>query len=210
MEERTGIRIIIIDDHPVIREGLAALIRTQSDLQIVAEACDGNEAVPLYRNHRPDVVLMDLAMPGVGGVEATASLRKEFPNAKILVLTMRTGDEDIHRALQAGAKGYLLKECSSTQLFEAIRAVHNGRRYIPASVAIQLAERPPASELTERELQILTRLATGKSNKEIADALEISETTVKGHISNILVKLGAGDRTEAVITALKRGIVHLN
>ena len=210
MAERSGIRIVIIDDHPIIREGLAALIRTQSDLIIVAEASDGSEAVALYRNQRPDIVLMDLAMPGVSGVEATAAIRKEFPNAKILVLTMRTGDEDIHRALQAGAKGYLLKECSSAQLFEAIRAIHSGRRYIPASVAIQLAERPPASELTDRELEILTRLATGKSNKEIADALEISETTVKGHVSNILVKLGAGDRTEAVITALKRGIVHLN
>ena len=210
MEDRSRIRVVIFDDHPIIREGLVALIRTQPDLDIVAEASDGSEAVALYRNQRPDIVLMDLAMPGVGGVEATVSIRKEFPNAKILVLTMRTGDEDIHRALQAGAKGYLLKECSSTQLFEAIRAVHSGRRYIPASVAIQLAERPPASELTDRELQILTRLATGKSNKEIADALEISETTVKGHVSNILVKLGAGDRTEAVVTALKRGIVHLN
>ena len=210
MDEANRVRIVIIDDHPIIREGLGALIRTQPDLNIVAEASDGSEAVGLYLQHRPDIVLMDLSMPGVGGVEATSAIRKQFPNAKILVLTMRTGDEDIHRALKAGAKGYLLKECSSTQLFEAIRTVHNGRRYIPASVAIQLAERPPASELTDRELQILTRLATGKSNKEIADALEISETTVKGHVSNILVKLGAGDRTEAVITALKRGIVHLN
>jgi two-component system NarL family response regulator len=210
MDEANRVRIVIIDDHPIIREGLGALIRTQPDLNIVAEASDGSEAVGLYLQHRPDIVLMDLSMPGVGGVEATSAIRKQFPSAKILVLTMRTGDEDIHRALKAGAKGYLLKECSSTQLFEAIRAVHNGRRYIPASVAIQLAERPPASELTDRELQILTRLATGKSNKEIADALEISETTVKGHVSNILVKLGAGDRTEAVITALKRGIVHLN
>jgi two-component system, NarL family, response regulator len=204
------IRILIIDDHPLIREGLGALISTQNNLMVVGEGSDGKDALGLYRKHRPDIVLMDLAMPGLGGVEATTAIRKEFPNAKILVLTIRTGDEDIHRALQAGAKGYLLKECSSTQLFEAILAIHNGRRYIPASVAIQLAERPPASDLTERELQILSSLASGKSNKEIADDLEISEPTVKGHVSNILEKLGASDRTEAVITALKRGIIHLN
>jgi two-component system, NarL family, response regulator len=204
------IRILIIDDHPLIREGLGALISTQNNLMVVGEGSDGKDALGLYRKHRPDIVLMDLAMPGLGGVEATTAIRKEFPNAKILVLTIRTGDEDIHRALQAGAKGYLLKECSSTQLFEAILAIHNGRRYIPASVAIQLAERPPASDLTDRELQILSSLASGKSNKEIADDLEISEPTVKGHVSNILEKLGASDRTEAVITALKRGIIHLN
>jgi DNA-binding NarL/FixJ family response regulator len=210
MADPRPIRIVIIDDHPLIREGLSVLLATQKDMTVIAEASDGNEAVALFQKHRPDLVLMDLAMPGLNGAEATAAIRKQFPNAKVLVLTIRTGDEDIHRALQAGAKGYLLKECSSIQLFEAIRAVHNGGRYIPASVAIQLAERPPASDLTDREIEILTRVAAGKSNKEIADALQITETTVKGHVSNILVKLGASDRTEAVITALKRGILHLN
>jgi two-component system, NarL family, response regulator len=204
------IKIIIVDDHPMIREGLAALLSTQPDLMVVAEASDGGEVPSLYRTHRPDILLMDLAMPAIGGVEATRAVRKEFPNAKILILTMRTGDEDIHRALEAGAKGYLLKESSGAQLFDAIRAIHSGKRYIPAAVALHLAERPPASDLTDREMQILTKMAAGKSNKEIADVLNITESTVKGHVSNILVKLGAGDRTEAVITALKRGIVHLN
>ena len=204
------IKIIIIDDHPVIREGLGALLSTQPDMTVVAEASDGADVPSLYRMYRPDILLMDLAMPGTGGVEATRSVRKEFPNAKILILTMRTGDEDIHRALEAGAKGYLLKESSGSQLFDAIRSVHAGKRYIPASVALHLAERPPASDLTDREMEILTKMAAGKSNKEIADVLNITESTVKGHVSNILVKLGAGDRTEAVITALKRGIVHLN
>ena len=159
--------------------------------------------------HRPDVLLMDLSMPRLGGVEATAAICKEFPTARILVLTIRTGDEDIHRALRAGAKGYLLKETSSRELFDAIRSVHEGRRYIPPAVAMQLAERPPASDLTQRELEILQKIVNGKSNKEIADVLSITEATVKGHVSNILIKLGAGDRTEAVTTALKRGIVHL-
>jgi DNA-binding NarL/FixJ family response regulator len=210
MKEDNRIRIMITDDHAVIREGLSGLISTQNDMIVVAGASNGSEAVHLYRTHRPDVVLMDLAMSVLGGVEATIAIRKEFSNAKILILTMRKGDEDIHRALQAGARGYLLKESPSAEIFQAIRAVHSGRRVIPASVAIQLAERPPASELTEREMQILEKMAAGKSNKEIADAFQISEATVKGHVGNILVKLGAGDRTEAVITALKRGIVHID
>jgi len=203
------IRIAVIDDHPLIREGLIALLSSQSDIKVVAEASDGADALDLFRTHRPDVLLMDLSMPKLGGVEATAAICKEFSNARILVLTIRTGDEDIHRALRAGAKGYLLKETSSRELFDAIRSVHEGRRYIPPAVAMQLAERPPASELTQRELEILQKIVQGKSNKEIADLLSITEATVKGHVSNILIKLGAGDRTEAVTTALKRGIVHL-
>jgi two-component system, NarL family, response regulator len=203
------IRIAVIDDHPLIREGLIALLSTQPDIKVVADASDGADALNLYRTHRPDVLLMDLSMPKLGGVEATAAICKEFSNARILVLTIRTGDEDIHRALRAGAKGYLLKETSSRELFDAIRSVHDGRRYIPPSVAMQLAERPPASELTQRELEILQKIVYGKSNKEIADVLSITEATVKGHVSNILIKLGAGDRTEAVTTALRRGIVHL-
>lgn len=204
------IKVAIIDDHPLIREGLIALLSTQSDFSVVAHGVDGTEALTLYRTHRPDVLLMDLAMPKMSGVDATVEVRKEFPNARIVVLTIRSGDEDIHRALQAGAKGYLLKETSSQQLFEAIRSVHEGHRYIPASVAMQLAERPPASELTSRELEILQHIVNGKSNKEIGNSLKISEATVKGHVSNILVKLGVSDRTEAVTTALKRGIVHLD
>ena len=190
------IRIAVIDDHPLIREGLIALLSTQPDITVVADGSDGADALNLYRTHRPDVLLMDLAMPKVGGVEATAAVCKEFPNARILILTIRTGDEDIHRALRAGAKGYLLKETSSRELLEAIRTVHAGRRYIAPAVARQLAERPPASELTARELEILQQITNGKSNKEIADVLSITEATVKGHVSNILIKLGAGDRTE--------------
>jgi DNA-binding NarL/FixJ family response regulator len=204
------IKVAVIDDHPLIREGLVALLSTQSDITIVGEGTDGSEAIDLFRKHRPDVLLMDLAMPKVSGVQATAEVCKEFPGARILVLTIRTGDEDIHRALQAGAKGYLLKETSSQQLFDAIRSVHAGRRYIPPAVAIQLAERPPASELTTRELEILQQIVNGKSNKEIGDTFSISEATVKGHVSNILLKLNVNDRTEAVTKALKRGIVHLD
>jgi DNA-binding NarL/FixJ family response regulator len=210
MGEGKKIRIIVIDDHPVIREGLVALLSTESDLDVIADASDGIEALNLYRTHRPDVVLMDLSMPKMGGVEATAAICKEFPNAKTIVLTIRTGDEDIHRALQAGAKGYLLKETSRHELFNAIRSVHSGRRYIPPAVAMQLAERPPLSELTPRELEILQQIVNGKSNKEIGGAFSITEATVKGHVSSILQKLGVDDRTEAVTTALKRGIVHLD
>jgi DNA-binding NarL/FixJ family response regulator len=210
MGQGDKIRIAVIDDHPLIREGLMALVSTQADMMVVADASDGADALDLFRKHRPDVVLMDLAMPKVGGVEATVNLCKEFPNARVLVLTIRTGDEDIHRALQAGAKGYLLKETSSRQLFDAIRLVHSGHRFIPPAVAMQLAERPISSDLTTRELEILKHFVEGKINKEIADALSISESTVKGHITNILIKLDANDRTEAVTKALKRGIVHLD
>jgi DNA-binding NarL/FixJ family response regulator len=210
MAESDKIRIAVIDDHPLIREGLMALVSTQADMVVVADASDGADTLDLFRKHRPDVVLMDLAMPRVGGVEATVNLCKEFPKARVLVLTIRTGDEDIHRALQAGAKGYLIKETSSRQLFDAIRLVHSGHRFIPPAVAMQLAERPISSDLTARELEILRHIVEGKINKEIADALSITESTVKGHITNILIKLDANDRTEAVTKALKRGIVHLD
>jgi DNA-binding NarL/FixJ family response regulator len=204
------IRIVVIDDHPIIREGLVALLSTESDMDVVADAENGIEALKLYRTQRPDVMLMDLAMPHMGGVEATSEICKEFPNARIIVLTIRTGDEDIHRALQAGAKGYLLKETSRHELFDAIRSVHTGRRYIPPNVAIHLAERTPVSDLTPRELEILKQMVDGKSNKQIGDTFSITEATVKGHVSSILQKLGVGDRTEAVTTALRRGIVHLD
>lgn len=210
MSPESQIRILIFDDHPVIREGLKALISSQSDMIVAGEAEDGRTAVDLFRQHRPDVVLMDLGMPGVGGLDATKALCTAFPNARVVVLSIRSGDEDIHRSLQSGAKGYLLKHDSSTHLFEAIRVVHSGRRYIPPDVATQLAERFPASDMTTRELEILKELVCGKTNKEIAEELSISEPTVKFHVSNILMKLGANDRTEAVTSSLRRGIVHLD
>lgn len=208
MEQKHTIRIVIFDDHAVVREGLIALIAAQPDLTAVADASDGTQAVNLYRKHRPDVVLMDLGMPNVGGLQATEAICKEFPNARILVLTVHEGDEDIYRALQAGAKGYLLKESLTSQLFDAIRSVHSGRRYIPPAIAGRLAERIPASDLTTRELDILKQIAKGKSNKEIAAQFSITEPTVKGHVSNLLLKLGVSDRTEAVTVAIKRGIIH--
>jgi two-component system NarL family response regulator len=210
MNSETQIRILIFDDHHVIREGLKALISTQPDLLVVGEASDGQNASDLFRKHHPDIVLMDLSMPGVGGMEATKTLCTTFPNARVIVLSIRSGDEDIHRSLQAGAKGYLLKDATSVHLFEAVRTVHSGRRYIPTEIATQLAERPPASDLTAREAEILQEIVRGKSNKEIADSLSIAEPTVKFHVSNILIKLGANDRTGAVTIALRRGIVHLD
>ncbi len=209
MAAENTIRILIIDDHQVVREGLKAMILTQPDLSVIAEASDGTDAVSLFQKHRPDVVLMDLEMPVTGGLDATRALMESFPGARIIVLTVHKGDEDIHHALHAGARGYLWKDAPGTQLMEAIRMVHSGHRYISSAVAKQLAERPPASELTSREMEILTRMMRGKSNKQIAEELSIAEPTVKFHVSNILVKLEASDRTQAVTNAIRRGILHL-
>ena len=204
------IHILVVDDHPIVREGLTAIINRQADMTVVAEAADGEQAVEMFRRHQPDVTLMDLRLPKRSGVEAIAAIRKESPAAHLIVLTTYDGDQDIYRALQAGAQGYLLKDMFREELLDAIRAVHLGKRRIPAAVASRLAERLPGNELTARELEVLRLIAAGNSNREIADALAITEGTVKGHVNNLLSKLGVGDRTQAVTNALQRGIIHLD
>jgi two-component system NarL family response regulator len=203
------IRIIVVDDQAVVRQGFVSLISTVPDMRVIAQGTNGREAVALYREHRPDVVLMDLRMPEMGGVEAIAAIRREWPGAKVIVLTTYDGDEDIYRSLQAGAQGYLLKDMFFDELESAIRAVHAGGRKIPGVVAERLAERMGGSDLTGRELEVLELIVGGRSNKEIGTALGISEATVKSHINSILGKLGVTDRTQAATTALQRGIVHL-
>jgi len=204
-----SISIVVVDDQAVVRQGFVSLINTVPDMLVVAEGTNGRQAVELYRQHRPDVVLMDLRMPSMGGVEAIAAIRREFPAARVIVLTTYDGDEDIYRSLQAGAQGYLLKDMFFEELEDAIRTVHAGGRRIPGVVAERLAGRVGASDLTGRELEVLREIVGGKSNKEIAAALDISEATVKSHVNNILSKLGVADRTQAATTALQRGLVHL-
>jgi len=203
------IKIMVIDDQAVVRQGFVALINTVSDMAVVAEGTNGRQAIDLYRLHRPDVTLMDLRMPELGGVEAIAAIRKEFPDARLIVLTTYDGDEDIYRSLQAGAQGYLLKDMFFEELEEAIRKVHGGSRRIPTQVAERLAERMGTSDLTGRETEVLEQIVAGHSNKTIAARLNISEATVKSHINSILSKLGVSDRTQAATTALQRGLVHL-
>jgi DNA-binding NarL/FixJ family response regulator len=203
------IRIMVVDDHTVVRQGLVALLNTVPDLNVIAEAADGQEAVEAHRKYRPDVTLMDLRLPKIGGADAIAQIRQESPTARIIVLTTFDGDEDIYRALQAGAKGYLLKGTDADELTAAIRSVFAGKSKIPAFVAEKLAERMGGPALTTRELEVLKRIVAGRSNKEIASDLHISEATVKTHINSLLSKLGVNDRTQAATTALQRGIVHL-
>ena len=210
MSKEGAIRIMVVDDHPVVREGLAAMIDRQPDMTVVAEASDGRQAIERFDKMNPDVALMDLRMPVMSGVEAISEIRKRHPAARIIVLTTYDGDEDIYRALQAGAQGYLLKDMFRDELLDAIRAVHRGQRRIPAAIASRLAERIGGPELTARELEVLKLIVKGKSNREIGAHLAISEGTVKGHVNNILSKLGVNDRTQAATTALQRGIVHLD
>lgn len=205
-----NIRILIVDDHHIVRQGLAALLRTVPGFEVVAEAADGEQAVELFRRHRPDVTLMDLRLPKVNGVDAITRIREASPGARIVVLTTFDGDEDIYRALQAGAKGYLLKGMDLSELTEAIRTVHAGKTRIPSRVAEKLAERMGGASLTARELEVLKLIVAGKSNKDIGNALFISEATVKTHVNSLLSKLGVEDRTQAATTALQRGIVHLD
>ncbi|MBV8114001.1 MAG: response regulator transcription factor [Silvibacterium sp.] len=204
------IRILIVDDHTVVRQGLVALLNTVPDLNVVAEASDGQEAIEAFRKHKPDVTLMDLRLPRLGGADAISLIRQESPGARIIVLTTFDGDEDIFRALQAGAKGYLLKGTDVDELTAAIRSVYAGKSKIPAFVAEKLAERMGGPALTTRELEVLKRIVAGRSNKEIASDLHISEATVKTHINSLLSKLNVSDRTQAATTALQRGIVHLD
>jgi two-component system NarL family response regulator len=203
------IRIVVVDDQAVVRQGFVSLINTVADMEVIAEGVDGRQAVELYRKLRPDVLLTDLRMPLMTGVEAIAAIRREFPTARVIVLTTFDGDEDIYRSLQAGAMGYLLKDMFFEELEDAIRTVHAGGRRIPGIVAERLAGRVGGSDLTGRELEVLEQIVFGHSNKEIATALDISEATVKSHVNNILSKLGVTDRTQAATTAIRRGLVRL-
>ena len=208
MAER--IRILLVEDHQVVRQGLVALLSAVDDLEVVGAVGDGHEAVEMYRSLQPDVTLIDLQMPKLGGVEAIRRIRAEFAQARLIVLTTFDGDEDIYRALQAGARAYLLKGMPLEELLTTIRAVHNGKLHIPPPVAEKLAQRVSGQDLTARELNVLERIVAGRANKEISADLCISEATVKTHINSLLGKLGVTDRTQAATTALQRGIVHLD
>ena len=202
------IRILLVDDHYVVRTGLRAILEDEPDLSVAAEAENGRQAVELFRVHRPDVTLMDLRMPGLDGVEATRQIREEFPQARVIMLTTYDGDQDIHRAVRAGASGYVLKDLTGSELVRAVKAVHEGKTYMPEGVASRLAESLSRPELTPRELEVLKMVVKGLSNKEIADALEMSEHTAKTHLKSILAKFGVRDRTEAATAALQRGFVR--
>ena len=203
------IRILSVDDHPLLREGIAALVNAESDMKLIAEATNGRDAMEKFRLHRPDVTLMDLQMPAVSGIDAIIGIRSEFPNARIIVLTTYTGDVQVLRALRAGARGYILKAHVRRERLDTIRAVHAGQKRIPPEVAVELAEHAADEDLTSRELDVLRLIAAGNANKEIAGQLSITEETVKSHVTNILSKLGANDRTHAVTIGLKRGLIEL-
>jgi DNA-binding NarL/FixJ family response regulator len=204
------IRILTVDDHPLLRKGIASLVNAEPDLKLVAEASNGKEAIDAFRAHQPDVTLMDLQMPSVDGIDAINAIRREFPDARIIVLTTYSGDTQVLRALKAGARGYILKGHVHRELLDAIRAVHAGQKRIPPEIAAQLADHAADDTLTQREIDVLQLIAAGNSNKLIADQLSIGEATVKSHVTNILSKLGANDRAHAVTIGLKRGIIELD
>jgi DNA-binding NarL/FixJ family response regulator len=208
MSKERKIRILIADDHYVVRMGLVGLVNTEPDMEVVAEAADGAQALELYARHKPDLVLMDTRMPVKDGIQATVEIRKQFPQAAILMLTAFDGDADIRRALEAGVKGYVLKSSTGQEIIPALRSVAAGQNWVPASVADRLASRRSYEELTPREVEVLHHLARGLANKQIGEALHISEYTVKDHLKSILAKLRVADRTEAVAVAIKRGIIH--
>ena len=207
MSASERIKVLCVDDHPLVRDGIAFALQQQPDMELVGEATNGVEAIAAFRRHRPDVTLMDLQMPEMNGIEATTAIRKEFPNARIVVLTTYSGDIQASRALKVGAVGYLLKGMFRTELIQTIRSVHAGQRRIPPEIASQIAEHFSADALSSREIEVLRVVATGCSNKIVADKLFISEDTVKGHMKNILAKLQANDRTHAVLIAMKRGFL---
>jgi len=202
------IRVLVVDDHPLVREGITRQIELESDMTLVAEASNGREAIQQFREHRPDITLMDLQMPEMGGLDALIAIRNEFPDARILVLTTYKGDVQIMRALQAGARGYLLKNSLNEELMGAIRAVHGGRKALSAEASVEIAEHATDDPLTPAELRVLRLIAEGKANKEIAAQLSVSEETVKGQVRNILSKLGANDRTHAAMIGVARGMVE--
>jgi DNA-binding NarL/FixJ family response regulator len=204
------IRILTVDDHPLLRRGLAALVNSEPDLKLVAEATNGKEAVEAFRSHQPDITLMDLQMPGVDGIQAIEAIRLEFPQARIIVLTTYSGDVQIVHALKAGARAYVLKGHVLDELLDTIRAVHAGKKRISADIAAELADHSTDDPLTEREIEVLRLIAAGNANKQIADELAISEATVKSRVTSILSKLGANDRSHAVTIGLKRGIIELD
>lgn len=210
MDPQTPIRILSVDDHDVVRKGIAAVLSTDTDLLLVAEAATGAQAVHLHRDHRPDITLMDLRLPDLSGIEVTREIRSEVPEAKIIALTSYDGDQDIYRALEAGVRGYLLKEMVHTEVIRAIRIVHSGKRFIPQEVTQQLNAFFPEVALTPREVEVLSLVARGFGNKEVGNVLGTAAGTVKAHVQSILSKLGAKDRTHAVSIGLRRGIIHLH
>lgn len=207
MSQPTEIRVMVVDDHPVVRFGLTAIIDAQNDMTVIANAASGLEAIQLYREHHPDITLMDLRLPEMSGADAIRTLRNEFPESSFIVLTTYQGDEDIYRALSAGAQAYLLKGMPHEELLTAIRQVHGGRSYLPGPVRETLEKRPPNSDLSQRELQILRLIVKGLSNRQIAETLGITEGTVKWHVNILLSRLNVSDRTQAAVAALQRGIV---
>jgi two-component system NarL family response regulator len=209
MSQSTTIRVLIADDHSIVRQGLVTIINRDPEMAVIAQAEDGQQAIDCFREYQPDVTLMDLRMPQVEGVEAITAICTEFKSARIMVLTTYDGDEDIYRGLQAGAQGYLLKDAKPNELLNAIRTIHRGQKYIPPEVGAKLVQRMSNPELSERELDVLRLMAQGMSNLEIGTALSIGESTVKSHVNRILSKSGVNDRTQAVIVALRRGIVSL-
>ena len=209
MSAPARVRVLSIDDHPLLREGISAMIRSQRDMELVAEASTGKEGLERFREHRPDITLMDLRLPDMNGIDAMAAIRTEFPDARVIILTTYEGDVEIQRALEAGARGYLLKSMPPKELLDGIRQVHAGKKRIPPEIVAQLAEHLSDETLTAREVEVLRQVAGGNRNRDIAERLFISEETVKVHVKHVMEKLGASDRTEAVAIAIRRGIIQL-
>jgi DNA-binding NarL/FixJ family response regulator len=209
VNEPEKIRVLSIDDHPLVREGLAALINDQSDMRVVGQGSTGHEAIKLFRDLNPDIALMDLRLPDISGIDAMVTILSEFPKARVIIVTSSEGDVELQRALEGGAKGYMLKSMPPKEVLEAIRKVHAGKKAIPAEIATRLADHLSDEALSAREVEILQQVAEGNRNRDIADRLFISEGTVKVHVKHIMEKLGANDRTQAITIAVRRGIIHL-